>query len=331
MDVRRSGAVQSPVVPIAALVVVAGLFVLTKTADQFVIGAARLAYTLNISPIVIGAIIIGFGTSAPEMVVSAISAGQGEIDVAVGNIIGSNVANLTLVLGVAALVLPLGIKGATLKREAPLSTGAVLVFAYLIQDGLTTREAVFSALLLAAILAFLLYEAARSGGDEDDLAAEVDEYLDEGVEHPLKVEATRTVIGLLGVVAGAYATVWGALEIADELGLAKGFVGLTLVALGTSLPELVTSVAAARKGEDDLIIGNLLGSNLFNSLGVAAAAGFAGPGPITDTNLTGLATVLMVGVAVGAFVFMITGHKVVRWEGLLLIVVYVVTVPLLAG
>ena len=312
---------------VALLAVIAGLFVLVKAADHFVSGAARLSAALKVPPVIIGAVVVGFGTSAPEMVVSAIASVQGELDIAAGNIIGSNVANLSLVLGVAALLCVMNIDSSVLRREAPLSTAAVLLFAVLIQGGLQRWEGAVLLVALAGALAFM-FTGPRGGSDE--LAGEVDEFLDDDAGVSLKREAARTFLGLAGVIAGAQLTVQGATEIADRVGLGEGFIGLTLIALGTSLPELVTAVDAARKGEEELIVGNLLGSNLFNSLAVGATAGLIGPGSLDDPNLAGLGTVIMVVVALGAWLFMSTGRRVVRKESAVLLAGYLVAVPLLA-
>jgi cation:H+ antiporter len=307
--------------------VVVGLALLTYAADQFVVGAARIATALSLSPIIIGAVVIGFGTSAPEMVVSGLAASQGSLDIAVGNIVGSNVANLTLVLGAAAMVTPIVVRSPVLKREAPLSLGLVVVFAVLVQSGLSRTDAIVLGLLLIGALAIILL-ASRSA--EETMSGEVAEFL--GQEPPSRGrEAVRTVLGLVGTLAAAQMLVVSATAIASELGLSEGFIGLTVVAIGTSLPELATALQAARKQETDLIIGNLLGSNLFNAGAVAAVAGFAGPGPLTDPTIVGFATLLMVGVAVGATLFMVTEKRVVRWEGAFLLAAYLATIPLLAG
>lgn len=244
---------------VALIAVVIGLVLLTKAADWFVAGAARLSAVLKVPPVIIGAVVVGFGTSAPEMVVSGIASTQGKLDIAVGNIIGSNVANLTLVLGVASLICLMHVDSSVLRREAPLSTASVVLFAILVQDGLERWE---GAVLLAALVTALgvLFFGSREGSEE--LIGEIDEFLDGDDEVSAVKESFRTLVGLVGVIAGAQLTVWGASEIAAELDLGEGFIALTLVALGTSLPELVTAIAAARKGEDELIIGNLLGSNL---------------------------------------------------------------------
>lgn len=312
---------------IALIAVLIGLVLLTKAADAFVAGAARLSAALKVPPVIIGAVVVGFGTSAPEMVVSGIASTQGKLDIAVGNIIGSNVANLTLVLGIAALICVMHVDSSVLRREAPLSAASVVLFAILVQNGLERWEGLVLLAALGGALGILFF-GSREGSEE--LIGEVDEFLDDDAGISVGRESLRTLIGLVGVMAGAQLTVWGASEIAAELGLGEGFIALTLVALGTSLPELVTAIAAARKQEDELIIGNLLGSNIFNSLAVGATAGLLGPGKLEDPNLAGLGTAFMLIVAMGAWIFMISGRRVTRNEAVGLLAVYALAVPLLA-
>lgn len=307
--------------------IVAGLVLLTVSADQFVLGAARVAAALRLSAVVIGAVVIGFGTSAPEMVVSGLAAADGSLDIAVGNIIGSNVANLALVLGVSSMVTPILVGSTTIRREAPLSLGAVLVFAGLVQGGLTRIEGGVLGLLLTGALGYIIV-AARQEAD-DELTAEVEVYLDDDALHPGR-EWLRTGLGLVGTLVAAQVLVYCATELAATVGMKEGFVGVTIVAIGTSLPELATSLQAVRKDETDLIIGNLLGSNIFNSLAVGAVAGLVGPGPVGDATLTSLGVLLMVAIAIGTTIAMLTARRVVRWEGAALLTTYIAVLPLLA-
>jgi cation:H+ antiporter len=308
---------------LAILGVIAGLVVLTYASDQFVVGATRVAAALRISTIVIGAIVIGFGTSTPEIVVSALAASRGQVDLAVGNVIGSNVANLTLVLGVAALVGPIAVRSSVLKREAPLSLAAVVLFAALIQNGLSWVDGIVLVVALHVALVAILRSA--RGGDPA-LAGEVEDYLTDATR-PLGREILRTLISLVGVVAAAQILVVSATTIATELGLAQGFVGVTIVAIGTSLPELATAVQAARRQETDLIVGNLLGSNLFNAGAVGGVIALVGPDIAIATSLTGPATLLMVGVGVLSLAFMTTGARVARSEGVVLLLGYASALP----
>jgi cation:H+ antiporter len=315
---------------LAILGVLVGLAVLTAAADQFVVGAARVAVGLRLSTIVIGAVVIGFGTSAPELLVSTLAAAQGSVDLAVANIVGSNVANLTLVLGVAALVTPIAVHATVLKREAPLSLAAVVAFGLLFRGGATWVEGAILLAILVGSLTLIIVSSRRSEPGDVELGAEVEEFLD-GNELSMRRESLRTLVGLIGTLASAQLLVVSATTIASELGLSEGFIGLTVVAIGTSLPELATAIQAARKDETDLIIGNLLGSNLFNAGAVGAAAAFAGAGQIPSATLTDVAVPLMIVVAVVATAFMITGKRVVRAEGVLLLAAYLATLPLLAG
>jgi cation:H+ antiporter len=312
---------------LAVLGVVSGLAILTAAADWFVVGAVRLAARLRLSAVVIGAVVIGFGTSAPEMVVSGLAAGQGKLDIAVGNIVGSNIANLSLVLGAAALVTTLTVTGRTIRREVPLVMGATVVFAIVVQDGLSRAEGLLLLVGVVASVAWVLVSS-RGGGDEE-LTHEVEEFLADGPV-VLSREVVRTLVGLVGTLGAAQLLVVNATSVAERLGLAEGFVGLTIVAIGTSLPELATALQAARKDETDLIVGNLLGSNLFNSLAVGGVAALAGPGPVGDPVLTGTAIWLMLGIAVTAKLFMRTGYRVVRPEGGILLAVWLGSLPLLA-
>lgn len=295
-----------------------GIALLAKAADQFVEGAAKLAVMLKISPIVVGAVIVGFGTSAPEMVVSGIAATQGDDDLGIGNIIGSNLANLSLILGAAALILPLTIDSRVLRKEMPLATGAVVLFAVLVQGGISVTDGIIFMVVLVASLAFLLL----GGGDDDSITGEVEE-LAGGDDNTLGGEIVRTLIGLTGTVAGAWLLVWGATTLAADLGINEGFVGVTLVAIGTSLPELVTAIAAARKNQTDLIVGNLLGSNLFNSLAVGSVVAFLGDGSIVDPSLTGLDLWFMLAVCLLAAAAMFTRSVIERAEGTLLLGLFI--------
>ncbi|MEM8903699.1 MAG: calcium/sodium antiporter [Actinomycetota bacterium] len=304
---------------------VVGVVVLAKAADQFVIGSVRVANVLRVSTIVIGAVVMGFGTSAPEMVVSGIAAGGGELDVGVGNIVGSNIANLTLVLGVAGAITAVAIPASVLRREAPMSMASLVVFAVLVQDGLLFWEGLVLAGAMAAAITIVLL-GARSG--EQDPGGELDELLDDD-SADIKVELGRTLVGLAGTVGGAWLLVEGATNIAEDNGLSGGFVGLTLVAIGTSLPELVTTVLAARKGQTDLIVGNLLGSNLFNSFAVGGVTALLGNGPLDDPDLDGLPILMMVGIGFIAWAFMAQGRKISRWEGIVLLILAGACVPFL--
>lgn len=315
-----------PLVIIDVLLVAVGLVLLAKAADQFVLGAARIALVMRVSAIVVGAVVVGFGTSAPEMLVSAVAAWQGNAEVAIGNVVGSNVANLTLVLGAAALIIPIGISGSTLRKETPLMVASVVLFAWLVQDGISWIEA---AVLLAAMVASVTLIMLTGGAEPDpELEREVAEFTDRAHMPRVRTEVFRTIVGLLGTVIGAQLLVEGAVGIADAAGLSGGFVGFTLVAVGTSLPELATAIAAARAGEPDLIVGNLLGSNIFNSLAVGAVLVLAGTDDLDAPRLLGVGTIAMVVVALGFGFLMLTRRRISRWQGALLLAAYGASVVL---
>ena len=305
--------------------IVGGLLLLTYSAGQFVTGAARVAISLRLSRVVVGAVVIGFGTSAPEMLVSGLAGAQDSLDLAVGNIVGSNVANLTLVLGGAALITPIAVRVAVLKREAVLSLMMVALFGLMIQGGIGLS----GGLVLAAVFVVLLLVIVVSAREGDDLpASEVDEFL-AGATLSVRREWARIALGLAGTLAASQVLVVSSTEAAALLGLAEGFIGLTVVAVGTSLPELAASIQAARRQETDLIVGNLLGSNIFNAGAVGAIAAFTGAGQPMSRSVTGLGVGLMVAVALFATLFMVTGRQVVRWEGAVLLVAYLAVLPLL--
>jgi len=305
----------------------AGLAVLAVAADHFVRGAARIAVARRVSPVVIGAVLIGFGTSAPEMVVSGLAAGRGDLDIGVGNIVGSNVANISLVLAAAATVAVVPVSSSTVKREVPISLASVIVFALLIQGEITRLEGALLALLIAIFLAVILRAGASGDVSFDD---DVSNIVGDEPLH-FRYELLRTINGLVGVVVASWFIVDGAERVAEALELSGGFVGFTLVALGTSAPELVTSVQAARQGETDLLVGNLLGSNVFNSLAVGGIIGLIGPGPIVDTTMAQTGSVLMVGIVIVSAVFMVVGGKVDRPKAFVLFFLWVVSVVVLSG
>ena len=307
---------------------VVGLVVLSLAADQFVRGAARLAVVLRMAPIVVGAIVVGFGTSAPEMLVSTLAAANGRLDIGVGNIVGSNVANISLVLGAASFVAVVPVSSSVVRRDAVVSVVAVALFALLVQGDVSRLEGL---VLVAALVAWfvMVLTGARTGGSASDM-----EDLSEIVgEHPpaLGVETLRTLVSLALVAGSAYVLVEGAERVAEALNLSGGFVGYTMVAVGTSAPELVTAVAAARQRETELLVGNLLGSNVFNSLAVGGAIGLVGPGPVGDVTVQTLGSLMMVIICVVSWVAMAIGLKVSRIDGVVLLGLWVVSIALLAG
>ena len=296
---------------IAIVSLLLGLFVLLKAGDVFVNGAVSLAKSLKMSSVVVGAIVLGFGTSAPELVVSTIAASQGNPSLGVGNIVGSNVANLSLVLGVAALVTPIALSSSVIRRQAPLSIAAVFIFALTVVDGELTRLDGVILLILLLIAMLILIKTPAEAEQPNSVA-----------DQSLARSLTFSLLGLGGVLAGAQLAVSGATTLADKWGLSGGFVGFSIVALGTSLPELVTAVAAARKKEAGLIVGNLFGSNLFNGLAGGAAIGLVNAGPIGDAKLTGGGLLAMLGAVAVAYLQGARKRRVGKIDALLLLAIY---------
>ncbi len=310
------GFLSEPELIVAGIEVVIGLLLLTRAADLFVDGAVAIAGAAKISPVVVGAVIVGFGTSTPELLVSGLAAVNDDVELGIGNIVGSNVANLSLVLGAAALIVPVLVTRAVIAKEAPISLLSVLLFAFFTTGGLEVWEGIVMFAVLCGVLAWIVL-----GGHE--VTTEV---LHFDPQQTIKTSVIATIGGLLGTLLGAQLMVWGALAIADEYGLTGGFIGFTLVAIGTSLPELVTAIAAARKGETELILGNLLGSNVFNSLAVGGVIALLGAGEIEDELMRTYGVIIMVLVSTLAWIFMVGRKQVSKLEAVILLTVYAVAV-----
>jgi len=262
---------------LAVAAILGGLIVLVWSADKFVEGAAGTAAHAGMPPLLIGMLIVGFGTSAPEMVVSALAASEGNPSLALGNAYGSNISNIGLILGVVALISPITVNSAILKKELPVLAVITLIAGYQLIDGNITRgDAWVLIALLGLLMGWSIYAAMTGKGDV--LAGEVETDM---AEHPLPLKAALfwLVVGLTLLVASSRLLVWGAVDIAQSLGVSDLIIGLTIVAIGTSLPELASSIVAVRKGEHDIAFGNVLGSNLFNTLAVVGIAGAITPVP----------------------------------------------------
>ncbi len=270
----------------AVAVVVISLAVLVWGADRFVDGASALARNLGISPLVIGLVLVGFGTSAPEMLVSAIAAWQGNPGIAVGNAVGSNITNIALILGVTALVRPLAVHSRLVRRELPILLATMLIALVMLLDGELDR--IDGVLLLTgfAIQVYWTLRLARKGADGPDA---LDEEFTRAMPEAVMSNGRAvfwSAAGLVLLLVSARWLVWGAVVIAQGLGVSDLVIGLTVVAIGTSLPELAASLAAARKGEDDIALGNVVGSNTFNILAVLGLPGLIRPGSFDPALLS---------------------------------------------
>ena len=260
---------------LAIIFVIVGLVLLIWSADRFVFGASSVARTAGISPMIIGLTIVAMGSSAPEMLVSASAAWQGRLDTSVGNALGSNITNILLVIGAAALLKPIAVSSLTLKREYPLLVLCTLIGYYFISDDVLTRtEGMLLLLAFAGFICLLVYWGKHAGAD-DPLIAEIN------AELPEPVSMLKAVLwllaGLLLLLASSQLLVHGAVTIARYAGLSDLVIGLTIIAIGTSLPELAASIIGIFKGEDDLALGNIIGSNIFNILAVLGLGAVIGP------------------------------------------------------
>lgn len=265
--------------PYAITAVTVGLVAVVWGADRFVYGAAGLARNLGLSRVVIGLTIVAFGTSAPEMLVSAMAAVAGSREMGVGNAVGSNITNSTLVLGAAALAGPLSVHSRLLIREVPVLFVAMAVAWWFLWDGELSRHE--GMILFAGMIALIAWIGLQAH-PESDASPAVGMDLDDDIPDSLATGKAIALFlaGLAFLLVGSRILVWGAVDIAHDLGVSELVIGLTLVALGTSLPELAASVAAARRNEPDIAVGNVVGSNIFNLLGVLALPGIIAPGTV---------------------------------------------------
>ncbi|MGB3623212.1 calcium/sodium antiporter [Ketobacter sp. MCCC 1A13808] len=255
--------------------VLVGFALLVWSADRFVDGAAATSSHFGMPSLLIGVVVVGFGTSAPEMVVSALAAWEGNPNLALGNGLGSNIVNTGLILGVTALMVPLMVHSKIVRKELPILIVVGLIVGGMLWDGALQRwEAILLLVGFFILIGWTVYSA--MSGSDDNLAVEMDQEL---VEHAmsLKMALFWVGLGLVLLIISARVLVWGAVTIAESMGVSDLVIGLTIVALGTSLPELAASVIAARKGEHDIAIGNVVGSNIFNLLAVIGIAGIIKP------------------------------------------------------
>lgn len=308
---------------LAILATVAGVIALAWSADRFVEGASAVARYLGMAPLLVGMIVIGFGTSAPELLVSSLAAAAGAPELALGNVLGSNIANIGLILGVTAVLMPIAVSKGILRRELPILLGVTVLAGALLWDlHLSRADAAVLIVALAAVMGWLVWQARRH--PDDSLAADVIAETD--AKHLSRKAAwTWLVVGLVLLILASRLLVWGAVEIATALGWSELIIGLTIVAVGTSAPELASSIAAVRKGENDLALGNVIGSNLFNLLAVLGVAGLIAPATVgSEVMSRDLPVVLAFTVALVVFAVWPLGKgKVDRIEGVVLLLAFV--------
>lgn len=289
---------------LAILAVVIGLAILVWSADVFIDGAVVLANKLNVPSFLIGVVILGLGTSAPEMVVSVLAALEGSPELALGNAYGSNIINIALVLGATVLISPIIIRKSIINRDLPLLILVTAVAAWQLSDGvLSNNDGIVLIVLLVVVLGIQIVLSLREGNHEHE-----DDPVMESSEETSAIRGIGGLfLGLLVLILSSRAIVWGAVELATLWGLSELIIGLTIVAVGTSLPELVASLSAARKGEHDMALGNIIGSNIFNTLGVVGLAALIAPIAPNEIILSrdilamGLLTLLLFAMCLFAF------------------------------
>ncbi|MGM0846277.1 MAG: calcium/sodium antiporter [Bacillota bacterium] len=306
------------------LLLLIGFALLIKGADFFVEGSSKIAQALKVSPLLIGLTIVAFGTSSPEATVSIAAALEGNAGVAIGNVVGSNIFNITLVVGLTAVIYPLKVENETIRKEIPFTLLASITLLIVISDislqflseNLITRSDGFILLLIFSIFLYYIFEVARKSRDQlkgDDTATE-----------PISwgKNIFLTIAGLAAIIFGGDIVVDNATDIALALGMSETLVGLTIVAVGTSLPELITSITAAIKKQGDIAIGNIVGSNIFNILFVLGAASVISPLAV-DSKIF-IDVTLMIIFTVVLLIFSRTSFKVGKIEGSILVLAYVV-------
>ncbi|GAA0784210.1 calcium/sodium antiporter [Marinobacterium sediminicola] len=308
----------------AILAVVGGLALLVWSADRFIDGAAATARHAGMPPLLIGMVIIGFGTSAPEMVVSAFASLQGNPNLALGNGYGSNITNIALILGITALLSPIAVHSQILRKELPLLAVITLLAGYQLMDGQITATEAWTLLgVFFLMMGWSIVQGMRQRGDT--LGSDVEHELASDVIMPLGKALIWLLIGLILLIASSRILVWGAVDIASAMGVSDLIIGLTVVAIGTSLPELASSIIAVRKNEHDLALGNVIGSNMFNTLAVVGIAGAIHPMSVSPEVLT-RDWVVMAGLTLSLFVlgYGFRGQsRINRAEGGLLLAIFV--------
>lgn len=308
----------------AWFLLVVGLVLLVVGSEWLVNGAARLAANFGVPALVIGLTVVAFGTSAPELAVSVKSAWSGQTELAVANVIGSSIFNVLFILGVTALVSPLLVSAQLVRQDVPIMIAVSALAVWMLWDGtLATWEAAILVLGLLSYTAFLFVQGRKQGVDESDLDL---------IETPVSVWKSGALIigGLALLVLGSRWLVEGAVEIASAFGVSEAVIGLTIVAAGTSLPEVMTSIMATLKGQRDIAIGNVVGSNIFNILSVLGLSGLVSPEPlVAGSQMAQLDIPVMFAVAVLCLPMFFAGGRLSRIDGLVFLALYVAYVSYL--
>ena len=300
------------------LILIIGFFLLIKGADIFVEGAASIARRFNVPAMVIGLTIVAMGTSAPEAAVSITSSLAGQNDMSVANVVGSNFFNILMVLGVSSIIATLPVQQSTIKKDAPF---LLLVSGLLLLFGLDLKIGRIEGLILLAVFAYFLIDTVRTAkkGSSEESATTMDVEINEN-DSMIKT-ILLSILGIVGIVIGGDMVVNSATDIATSFGMSANLVGLTIVAVGTSLPEFVTSIVAIKKGETEIAIGNVIGSNIFNILLVLGLSTAISPITISVLALTDI--IFMVAITVLLFLFMKKNSSLVKSQGIILVAIYI--------
>lgn len=302
-----------------------GLIALIYGANFLVDGGSALAHRLKVTPMVIGLTIVAFGTSTPELVVNLVSSLEGSAALAIGNVVGSNIFNILAILGITALIVPLGVKKMTTWVEIPLAVLAaalILLFVYGEKDGLITRTE--GICLLIFFIMFLIYTfvlaKTSSGGEDENIQIK---------NYSIGKSCLLILLGLAGLIGGGRLLVTNAISIAQAFGISERIIGLTIVSIGTSLPELATSIIAARKNNADIAIGNVVGSNIFNTFLILGASATITPLQAPVGSMLDLVTNIVASILLFIFIFTGQGRKINRWEGVIFFAMYIAYLILL--
>lgn len=299
-----------------ALLFILGLASLVGGAELLVRGASRMALSLGIAPLVVGLTIVAFGTSAPEVAVSVGAAMDGTTDLAIGNVVGSNIFNILLILGLSAIIVPLSVHAQIIRQEVPVMIGATVLLVALILDGSLSRVEGALLLLTLAAYTFFLIRQARSAPADESAALEAELPAAGGWDSHWAVQLLMMGAGLALLVLGSGALVEAATAAALAMGVSELVIGLTIVAAGTSMPEVATSIMAAIRGQRDIAVGNVIGSNVFNLLGcLGAASVVSNGGLVVPPALLNFDLWVLLAVSLACLPIFITGREIARWEG----------------
>jgi cation:H+ antiporter len=318
---------------IAIALILLGIVMLVAGGETLLRGAVGLATLLRLTPAVIGLTVVAAGTSVPELAVSGVAAFHGNVDIAAANVVGSNIFNITVILGICALVRPYDIVGNTIKFEYPVLLLVTLLALVIAHDGQINRlDGLLCVAIYITFTAYLVRLVRRqvTTTEEKDLTAEVTELTPAEKKPKPWICLLLLAAGVVLLAGGAHATVTGAVELARLLGLSERVIGLTIVSAGTGLPEVVASIVSSIRGRSDIAVGNVIGSNLFNILGVLGICALISPIPV-QPELVASDLWWMLGITLLIFPILLTGARVSRWEGGVLLATYVVYIGILLG